>query len=311
MTSIDIDFKDEIEPFLEYFKNYRIRENELISSSPFREDNSPSFSLNLETGLWIDFGSNSEIWNKGNFFKLISFLTGEHYEEVFQEYTLKYKGLLNEIDKYELNILLDPKREYRTFNLADYPFNSYKTDYLTERGITEKAQQSFRIGYDTNNKAISIPYFDKNGNVVNIKFRKVNYKQFYYLPDGQQIANHVYGLDKIQKFDFTHAFVVESEIDCMYLWSYGIPAIALGTAHMSRRQEELIKLSKINTLTLAFDNDLAGRKATHNVAERLIGHMELEKLKLPKQFKDVNDLSISTIKSRQFTTEKVSPMFKI
>lgn len=310
----DIDFKEEIEPFLGQFNNYTIRTThkgeELLSSSPFREDTSPSFSLNLDTGLWIDFGSNSEIWSKGNFFKLVSFLTGEHYEDVVRAYTEKYKGILNDLDQYELKISLESKKTYRTFNLSDYPYNHH-SDYLNKRGITEKAKRFFNVGYDKQNKAISIPYFDRHGNLVNIKFRKVNHKQFYYLPNGQAIGNHVYALDKIFKHQFTTVFVTESEIDCMYLWSYGIPAIALGTANMSVRQRELIELSPIETLVMAFDNDKAGNKVTKDVYKRLVAKVRLKKLQLPDSAKDVNDIPVDVLKEKKLKVQDLTPKFKI
>lgn len=310
----DIDFKEEIEPFLDYFKNYHIRTThkgeELLSSSPFREDNSPSFSLNLETGLWIDFGSNSEIWNKGNFFKLISFLTGEHYEEVFRTYTEKYKGLLNDLDQYDLKIRLGEKKEYKTFNLEDFQYNT-PSDYLNKRGITEKAKRFFKVGYDRNNKAVSIPYFDRHGKLINIKFRKANHKQFYYLPDGQAVGNHVYALDKIFKHKFTTVYITESEIDCMYLWSYGIPAIAFGTANMSIRQQKLIELSPIETLVMAFDNDKAGLKVSSDVYKRLVSKVHLKKLNLPDTAKDVNDLPADVLKNKELDVMDLAPKFKL
>ena len=55
----------------------------------------------------------------------------------------------------------------------------------------------------------------------------------------------------------------------MYLWSYGIPAIALGSANLSRRQQTLLQASPIEEMVLAFDNDGAGKKVTRDVYKRL------------------------------------------
>lgn len=292
----EIKYLEELEPFMDQFQNLRLRGVELISSSPFREDTSPSFSLNLETGLWIDFGSVDDLWGKGNFIKLMAFLSGEHYEDVLERYKQYSITRLSDIDKFELNIKLDLPEEYRTFNLKDFDYWSMKSNYLNNRGITDKAQKAFQIGYDHGNKAVAFPYHDTNGKVINIKFRKVSRKQFYYLPDGQAIGNHVYGLHMIKRAKATKAFIVESEIDCLYLWSYGIPAVAMGSANMSRRQEELLDLSPLTELVLAFDNDPAGRRATLNAQNRLSGKYRLQKLQFPKNCKDINDIPKNILK---------------
>ena len=297
----EIKYLEELEPYMDQFQNVRIRGDELISSSPFREDTSPSFSLNLETGLWIDFGSVDDLWGKGNFIKLMAFLSGEHYEDVLERYQQYHISRLSDIDKFELNIKLDLPEEYRTFDLNNFDYWRYKSDYLNNRGITDKAQSAFRIGYDHGNKAIAIPYHDIDGKVINIKFRKVSRKQFYYLPDGQAIGNHVYGLHMIKRAKATKAFVVESEIDCLYLWGYGIPAVAMGSANMSKRQEELLDLSPLTDLVLAFDNDPAGRRVTRNAQNRLSGKYGLQKLQFPQNCKDVNDIPKNKIKSQELS----------
>lgn len=297
-----INFKEELEPYIDQFQNVRLRGDELISSSPFREDNSPSFSLNLETGLWIDFGSSSDIWGKGNFFKLMAFLTGEHYEDVIAHYKQYDITRLANIEDFKLNVDLEIEKAPKVFNMEDFDYWKYKSDYLTKRGITEKAQRAFRIGYDVNNKAVAIPYFNRQGQLVNVKFRKTSRKQFYYLPDGQPVGQYVYGLNMVKRAGATRVYVVESEIDAMYLWSYGIPAVALSKAYMSERQEELLDLSPVTELVLAFDNDKAGRQATRNVQKRMAGKYRLDQLILPQGCKDVNDINKNFIVSGELQT---------
>lgn len=304
-----IDVLEELEPYKHRFENASIKGDELVSSSPFREDRSPSFSLNLETGLWIDFGSHDDIWGQGNFYKLMAYFTGEHYIDVLERYKHYLDGVLTDIEGFTLDISLDKPEEYKTFDLNDFNYWEYKTNYLTNRGITEKAQKAFRIGYDHYNKAVAIPIKDKDGQVVNIKFRKTSRKQFYYLPDGQRVGQHLYGGHFIKRLESETAMVVESEIDCMYLWSYGIPAVALGTAHLSKRQQELLELSPLRELILAFDNDQAGEKAFRNASKRLSGNFKLRKLVLPKGKKDVNDLPVEKIRERDFILETITPSF--
>lgn len=304
-----LDILEELEPYQDRFDNASIKGDELVSSSPFREDRSPSFSLNLDSGLWIDFGSHDDIWGSGNFYQLMAYFTGEHPEDVLDRYRLYLKGVLKDLDTLTLSVDLPLPEEYVTYSLKDFNYWKYKTNYLTNRGITEKAQRSFKVGYDHANKAIAIPIIDKEGQVVNIKFRKTKHKQFYYLPDGQRVSQHLYGDHLIRRLKCEKAFVVESEIDCMYLWSYGIPAVALSTAHLSKRQEELLDLGPLKELVLAFDNDYAGEKAFENTRERLSGKFRLYKLNLPKNAKDVNDLPVDVLRNKDFNVKRVPISF--
>ena len=298
----EIRYREELEPYMDQFNNVRLTGMEFISSSPFREDNSPSFSLNLETGLWIDFGSSDDIWNKGNFIKLMAFLSGEHYDDVANRYKQYHIERLSDVSEFSLNVELDLPEEYRTFDLNDFDYWSFSSNYLSNRGITDKALRSFKVGYDHKNKAVAIPYFDTKSKLVNIKYRKVGRKQFYYLPNGQPIGHHVYGLHMVKRVKAPRIFVVESEIDCLYLWGLGVPAVALGSAHLSKRQEELLDLSGVTELVLAFDNDKAGRNATNNATKRLGGKYELSRIVFPPNCKDINDIPADLIINKDVQT---------
>src|SRR5699024_345940 len=113
------------------------------------------------------------------------------------------------------------------------------------------------------------------------------------------------GLNMVKRAGATRAYVVESEIDAMYLWSSGIPAVALSKAYMSERQEELLDLSPVTELVLAFDNDKAGRQATRNVQKRMAGKYRLDQLIFPQGCKDVNDINKNFIVSRVLQTDSL------
>lgn len=306
-----LDILEELEPYLSEFPQYSIKGMELISSSPFREDNSPSFSLNLDTGLWIDFGSQGGFTGKGNFYSLMANLTGEDYEDIEQQYYQVVNGKLDEINKLELKVRLpEASPEPVVFDLGDFNYWEYQSNYLSNRGITEKAQQAFKVGYDKDNSSIALPIFDIDGNLVNIKFRNVNQKQFYYLHGGQPSSHHLYGGHMVKKLGSSRVgvprvFITESEIDALYLWSYGLPAVALSTARLSRRQEELLGLLGVEELILAFDNDSAGKQVFGDAVKRLLGKFKLYQLVLPKEAKDVNDLPIADLRDKQLNIKEV------
>ena len=81
---LNIDVFGELEPYLEQFKDYRIRGDKLQSCSPFRYEKHPSFAVNLENGLWIDSGSPTEDNYKGNLVSLLAVLSGSNYHDMEQ-----------------------------------------------------------------------------------------------------------------------------------------------------------------------------------------------------------------------------------
>lgn len=303
---LGVDVEEELEPYLDEFKGVRVRGNKLQACSPFRSEEHPSFAVNLETGVFIDSGGSDEFWRKGNFTKLLSFLQGVTYEEA-EEYLLsKYKTILDDLDNFTLSIQLERPTAYFTVSEdALKPF-MFRHPYLGRRGITEKVQRAFKIGYDVAGDAVVFVWHDKDGKPINLKFRSVKDKRFWYMEGGQPIKQHIYGLHFIYKLNRKTAVVTESETDALYLWSLGIPAIALGSASLSTRQEELLLSSPIETLILAFDKDNAGNRARDNVTKRLLGKLQLKGLTIAVGCKDVNDMTPEQVKTAVDNVTEIS-----
>lgn len=309
-VEVDVQIMDELEPYLdEHFQKHRVRGHKLQSCSPFRYEKTPSFAVNLENGTWIDSGADDDQWMKGNFIKLLSFLLGVTYEEAEEYLWEKYRTIYSDVDNLELNIELTlEEKPQKVVSEEEYDQYMYRHPYLTGRGITEKVQRAFKIGYD-NKGAVVIPWMDKKGQIINLKFRSVKDKKFWYLSDGQPIKQHIYGLHYIMKGKLEKAVVVESETDALYLWSFGIPAIALGSAHMSKAQEKLLLNSPITKLILAFDNDKAGFRCKFDVQQRLQGVIDLYEMKLPFGCKDVNDIPDHKVKETVGNIKAIVPTF--
>lgn len=145
---IDVDVLEEIDPYLDSFNMYRIRGEELQACSPFRDESTPSFNINLNTGLWIDFGA-TDTYSSGNLLTLLAFLMETSYESVEALLLDKYLGILAEVDGFELSVVLEEEETYRTYAQEELkPFLSYRSPYLDNRGITDKVQRAFKTGYD-------------------------------------------------------------------------------------------------------------------------------------------------------------------
>lgn len=309
---LDVDVLEELSPF--DWERSRVVNSEMQAISPFRDDDrSPSFSINIETGLWIDFGS-EDYYSRGNLITLLSFLRNETPSEI-EDYLLKKYGIdLSDVDKLELHVKLELNTNTNTNTIIstnEYMQYGFRSPYLAGRGITEKVQKAFRIGYDKKGKAVAIPWMDIHGNIINVKFRSVHTKRFYYYPTGQPIRNHLYGMHFIYKLKYETAYIVESEIDALYLWSHGYPAIALGGSNISDSQRQLILRSPIKNLVLATDNDRVGKQIREKLITALAGYIELSELNFPEGAKDVNDLSPEQLKSiSNNATPVIYSMFK-
>jgi DNA primase len=308
-TEVEVDIAEELEPYMDSFSRARVRGEKMQSCSPFRHEATPSFAVNLETGVWIDSGAEDEHWMKGNFTKLLAFLMGVTYDEAEDYLWQKYRTIYNDMDNWVLEVSLPEEKEYKIVAKEDIKQYMYRSPYLANRGITEKVQRAFKIGFDTESKAVVIVWHDKDGNIINLKFRSVKNKIFWYLPDGQPIKQHIFGLHFIHKMKTKTVFVVESETDAMYLWSHGIPAIALGSASLSKAQEKLILNSPIESLVLAFDKDKAGARCREDVKKRLMGKVDLWEMPIPNGCKDINDIPQDKIMEATGKSYRVIPSF--
>ena len=288
---IDLDVYDIISGY-EWRKGRR-KGDEFICCSPFRDERHPSFSINLDTGLWIDFGSDDDFWKKGSLIKLLAYLENCSMEEIEATYLELYGLMVNDTDTLELNINIQESKKPKTFTRDELkPYLYRYRPYLLNRGITDEIMKKFVVGYDKEQQAVAFFWMDVNtGKVVAVKFRSIKGKQFYYLEEGQPVKNHIFGLYQLKQDGHKTAFIVESEIDALYLWSLGVPAIALGGSTLSENQRRLLLLSGIETLVIATDNDKAGYRISREIHRELAGYMDIKKLYIPPYAKDVNDIA--------------------
>lgn len=300
---IDVNYSEELEPYLDKFHRMRVRGNKLQACSPFRYEKNPSFAVNLENGTWVDSGADDEAHRKGNFITLLAFLKEETYEDTCELLFEKYTHLLDDMDSVRLNLNLGLNSpEVAIIGQDKYSdVININTDYLLDRGITVVIQDYFQTGKGSRSDCIAIPWHDKNGRIINIKYRSIHGKEFWFTKGGQPIKNHVYGLFAIKEGKYKTVWCVESEIDCLYLWSCGIPAIAFGGASMSDKQLALILSSGIESLVIATDNDPVGERFAAVLTHEFAGILNLSRFNFPSGKKDVNDLTPEQVKNGVIT----------
>ena len=159
-TEIDVDIAEELEPYVDEMRRAVVRGNKLQACSPFRYEDSPSFAVNLDTGVWIDSGAVDEHWYKGNLVKLLAFFQGVTYGEVEDYLLTKYKQILADVDSLTLDIQLEGNKTPSPLSLDRLNPFAYRHPYLANRGISERVQRSFKIGYDKSSNSVVIPWLE-------------------------------------------------------------------------------------------------------------------------------------------------------
>lgn len=289
---VEVDYSAELEQYLDRLEKVRIRGEKLQACSPFRNEKHPSWAVNLDNGSWVDSGADSEGDRKGSFLTLLAFFRGETYEETADYLLEKYTHILDDTEtlKLDMNLSLN-EPEVHVLGQEKYEDVIGKpSEYLCNRGIQLKTQKFFETGIGRKGDSIALPWHDVHGRIINVKYRSMKGKEFWFTKDGQPIKQHVYGLFAVKKLGFKEVWAVESEIDCLYLWSNGIPAIAFGGASMNEVQKKLILNSGIETFVIATDSDVVGRRFAEVLKNEFAGIFNIKIFNFPEGAKDVNDL---------------------
>ena len=297
---IGVDILEELHQF--EWRKGEIRGEKWLSCSPFRLEKNRSFAVNLSNGLYIDSGLDDEYWRKGTFQKLLAFLLGCSIKEaedfLLEKYSPFYKNV-NEL-QLKLNLSLPPKESLLILDKGIFDQFNYKNEYLLkDRRISEDILKKFKVGYDPKNNLSSFIWFDKNGNPINIKFRQNDNKKFFYLKDGSPIKNHIYLLHDVYESKAETIYITESEIDSLYIRSLGkgFDSVALGGSNLSSIQERLLISSPAKKLVICTDNDKQGERISSTLEQKLNGYKMIEKIKLPENIKDVNEMELEELRN--------------
>ena len=158
--------------------------------------------------------------------------------------------------------------------------------YMEKRHLRREVCERFGVGYDPEGDCIVFPVWDDRGNLAMFTRRSVSGKRFMVDAD---VEKPVYLLNEVKAMGCLEVTVVESQINCLTLWGWGIPSVALfGTG--TKSQAALLAMSGIRTYYLALDGDDAGRRGTKRLVESLPPTTIKHIIELPHG-KDVNDLT--------------------
>lgn len=161
----------------------------------------------------------------------------------------------------------------------------YIHPYMYQRGLTDEIISKFDVGYDPQRGCLTFPIKDLNGDVVFVATRSVTSK-FFTLP--REESKPIYLAYMFTSGKFKKAVLVESFLNALTCWKFGIPAMALiGTG--SKPQMDILRQLPIKHYILGLDGDEAGEKGVQRLKYALQGHKILTRWNIPKD-KDINDL---------------------
>lgn len=242
--------------------NYKLSGDEAIARCPSHNDRHPSWSINIGSGVHHCFSCGFG----GNLASLVAHQLNIGYpaavlwcnEKVgwarahqWQEQTRnKHKlpadlNMVSEIDLYRFKI---PSREQ-----------------LAAKGVTlASAATKYEILWDEEQQAWIFPVrHPYTGELWG--WQSKNARHFRNYPQGLQRSETLFGLGNVP--DGSPIVLVESPIDCAYLFSAGISgAVSSYGVHVSNRQFSLIQ-SRTESLVVALDNDSAGVAETARICE--------------------------------------------
>lgn len=296
LSSIDVDAVFELlKNSTPYFNKVSYTQDDIVTQCPFHgfgNEQHSSFGIcnnrsKPEYGLYHCFACSAS----GTIIQLVNRLNN-----VGDDNDLSLIQQISDIAFTEYRMLpqLTSRKKEQEQSVTDIELKSYRithVDYLDKRGIKPLIQQAFDCGYDEVQEAVTFPVKRLDGSVCFVVRRKIKYKQYHY-PLG--VEKPIYGLYEFQQMfpNRREIVIVESIINALTLWGWGIPAVALlGTG--SQTQIDFLNTTDFRKYIICLDGDTAGWKGTEKLKASLNAYTTAVPM-IPG--KDVNDLTEAEFK---------------
>jgi DNA primase len=292
---------------------------EIQCRCPFHNDNTPSMYINKNTGLWHCFVCDDA---KGDLIRLVQMLdkcSPTRAVKTILEFATEInisrlkKQLQSKLQAYK-------PQKVKRFSMSKYlqdgeSFDQQAMYYLQyERDIDARVVSEANVGWDKKNKAIVIPVYNEQNQIVFFIRRFTDKKQYRY-SKGVNIKDYYYSLGSAGDI----AIIVEGAIDALKIETAltqadrtdqdHIEAVALLGNKPSLKQ--MGKLSRnFSRFLLMLDNDVAGRIGTDTFI-KLHRELELDNplsiIEIPNEKKDPGEMTNSEILR---AINQASPAFK-
>jgi DNA primase len=257
---------------------------------PFHPEGTPSFSINLEHGGWVD---RHEGETTGSLIHLVELLRDCTRQEAADWVRGLSRRQLSSTDALvQLYKLTEPEAPYTEVlewarRYEELPTN-IMSEYFFARGFSKKTMRRFGMRYDDEQSRIICPVTDEDENLLGFIARNVppnDSRKRYLYPRGMHRT-----LFPLNHFTGDEAILVEGPLDALWLHQcgYGNALAVLGSS-LTREQRSWLR-QHVTCVTFVFDNDRDGQLGQRKAAKELGGVPALV-VKLPAKAKDVMDLT--------------------
>ena len=247
---------------------------------PFHNDTVASCSINTEKGVWICFAG----CGQGGLPYFIFKLSGKYPEEKEMLLSSFSFSLLDDIEqKIELEEIITPSN-----NLKPVPSGHwiYKRDFSSDS--INKWDCSINEYGD-----FVLPVFDIDKQTKGWITRRQQAIPKYLYSKGFKKSRSLFGIHLLPPV-IDRLYVTEGALDTIWLDLHGYSSVAILGAICSPTQIVLISSLHPSEVVLCLDNDTAGQKGINNALLDMSDRFLVSYIKIPKQYKDVQDIRQAT-----------------
>lgn len=250
---------------------------------PCHDERNPSCGISAEKEVFNCYGCGKTggIVELVSYMKEISFRKAKEYLE--ERFNVRKKSISSNrktIKRYgdESRTEELSERDSGTvlpmFALAPYKSGKVCHDYLLRRGFSKPICRTFKLGWDSSRCRITIPIFNRKGNLLGFLARTVlekgerGYKKLYgdtdkYLVDNFKRSLTLFPVNLFPAYEVDTAIIVEGSLDAMWMHQQGFTnTLALLTSKISKEQIKLLHSLHIRKIIFMLDNDKAGIDGT-------------------------------------------------
>lgn len=259
-------------------KKLRERGDNIMFCCPFHGENVPSAGISITKNVGHCFSCGESF----TLVKLTAFCLNLSIDEAKAFIGDNLSSVEKESYSFPLYGEVCKQEEYLPYySLAKYHSGEITHDYLLDRGFTTEDFKNFKLGYDNDLRRITIPFFNRNKELLgfvgravlsesNPNFTKIYpYGSKYYVYEPLKTGDTLFCIDRFKPIE-NSIILVEGLLDALRLHSLGYSnALSTATASVSKRQIELLKELEVDTFILGYDNDKAGERGNKNVYNAL------------------------------------------
>lgn len=157
--------------------------------------------------------------------------------------------------------------------------------------VGEAAARQFRLGFDTEARALTYPLRDPQGQVLGVVRRATGDESpKYRYPAGVDVGRLLFQYTPIHR---DAVVLTEGALDAISLWNVGIDAFAIYGSRLSADQVHLIDKIDPEVVYTCYDMDQAGWTA-HCDTERAFRHRLTSRLSWPRAWGgDIDDIGVT------------------